>query len=369
MAQPTERLTCRISNVGLDRQRRPRWWCDAHGANATGPGGSRLHVCNRVATGLEEGEVLELDPKDFRGGIAVWGALPAVYDTTGLPPDSGLHVHARRDQKKHKEIDCTVAKLLIPYQRDLIASTNIELSEPAAVSFYLSFAAQQKLICEFCPHCQTPHLDAGVFAVRAHRRHLCNSCGRHFVADQPAVSNPIALVEGELKKVGWPAARSPIQSTKALDIRQSDYPGGVQIWASNPAVIWTSEKAQDAGIHVHLYGANGDRVEDETFGSVTVDGMKIHEPMVRLLMAQNALPQVRDRVVALNCTNCGQAHFDVGACAFLPHERHQCENCGFVFRHQGRLRTVVSNPLVSTIAQLHRSSAEGRGLPEIGKSS
>jgi len=39
-----------------------------------------------------EPKVLQLDPSTYPGGIAIWGALPTVYDTSICPPDAGVHV-------------------------------------------------------------------------------------------------------------------------------------------------------------------------------------------------------------------------------------------------------------------------------------
>ena len=52
-------------------------------------------------------DVLLLDPTQYPGGIAIWGALPAVYDTSIAPQDSGVHVHARMVAGGEKSIDET----------------------------------------------------------------------------------------------------------------------------------------------------------------------------------------------------------------------------------------------------------------------
>lgn len=56
-----------------------------------------------------EARILRLEPTRFPGGIAIWGALPAVYDTTNCPPDQGVHVHARIQVGGRKSIDETFA--------------------------------------------------------------------------------------------------------------------------------------------------------------------------------------------------------------------------------------------------------------------
>jgi hypothetical protein len=43
---------------------------------------------------------------------------------------------------------------------------------------------------------------------------------------------------------------APKLSKKTLNIRQKDYSGGIQIWGSNPAFIWTGKNAEEEGIQV-----------------------------------------------------------------------------------------------------------------------
>jgi hypothetical protein len=43
------------------------------------------------------------------------------------------------------------------------------------------------------------------------------------------------------------------------------------VWASTPAIIWTASRPQERGIHVHVH-RGGSRIEDDTFGSVILDG-------------------------------------------------------------------------------------------------
>ena len=75
---------------------------------------------------------------------------------------------------------------------------------------------------------------------------------------------------------------------KTLDIKQSEYPGGLQIWGSNPAFLWTSEKHEEEGIHIHAFKKEGqiEPDEDDTFREFTIDGIKLDPLMVRVLMAQ-----------------------------------------------------------------------------------
>src|ERR1700730_6494690 len=89
---------CDIKPVGKRRDGGTRYWCLAHKADATAKYGRRAKVCRaaHLPPILPE-EFLELDLDQYRGGVALWGAVPPIYDTTCLPLDFGIHVHARKD--------------------------------------------------------------------------------------------------------------------------------------------------------------------------------------------------------------------------------------------------------------------------------
>jgi hypothetical protein len=64
-----------------------------------------------------------------------------------------------------------------------------------------------------------------------------------------------------------------------LVLKQADFPGGIQIWGSNPAIVWTASRHEKAGIHVHAFRRDGDGTpeRDETFSEVVIDGVRLDE--------------------------------------------------------------------------------------------
>jgi hypothetical protein len=61
--------------------------------------------------------------------------------------------------------------------------------------------------------------------------------------------------------------------TKAINL--DDYVGlPFQAWASTPAVLWTANRPQERGIHVHVY-KDGNYLVDDTFGDVTYKGQRL----------------------------------------------------------------------------------------------
>jgi transposase-like protein len=273
------------------------------------------------------------------------GAVDAVYDTTGMKPESGIHVHARGRSDGSKEIDDTFDAVAINSKRDLFDSQQTMVTSVTAVNFYLSRFLKRDIRYLRCAHCDEMHLDSGYFAVKPHRRHLCHGCGRYFNDTGKAVSNPIASLHATLGL--YDQIMPPIRAPRMLNVRQSEYRGGMQIWASNPALVWTSERPEEEGLHVHLFRNAGDIDVDDTFDRVTVDEIELNEPQVQHFMAQQALPHLANKVVSLKCPHCEFAHFDGGELGFFPHINHECAQCKNVFS-----ATVVAD--VSLVTLLSR---------------
>lgn len=165
------------------------------------------------------------------------------------------------------------------------------------------------------------------------------------------------MVQHELGVAG--RSSEPIRARGDLDIRQRDYPAGLQIWASNPALIWTSSRREQEGIHVHGWHRNNVLPKlDGTFGRVRIDGIELNEQQLRVFMAQNALIYLKGKVVALECPSCGASLFDEGEAAFRPSNKRFCDSCGAYFATR-RGRKVVSNPFAATIRALKGARRKG----------
>lgn len=342
--------TCLIEQVGKQRNGRPRFWCSVHGASATGRYGVRLPACEAAYRDVANRNVLELEVTDFPGGVALWGAVAPVYDTTNLPPELGIHVHARKLSNGRKQIDATFDAVTVKYSRDLVSHGTALITRETAVNYYISNFLKREIRHLFCTHCGELHLDADYFAVKPHRQHLCHACGRYFRDDRKAVSNPIVFLR---ESCGLPPTPPhPVRPDRPLSLRQADYPGGIQIWASNPALVWTADRPEEEGLHVHALNSAGHFEIDETFSDVVVDGITLNEAQVQHFMAQSALDYLRNKVVSLRCPNCNASHFDKGDLGFVPHVDHDCETCGTTFCNPETRRMVVSNPFVETRTRL-----------------
>jgi len=261
--------------------------------------------------------------------------------------DRGIHAHARTCLRGAKEIDRTFRAVRLFSSR--LPGEGVPVSELDAIYYMVTSIFGYEMRHILCTYCGEPHLDRDWFSVHPHRRHLCAGCGRHFPDTCIGIGNPICGVRDacDVKTL------HPRPSEKTVHIRQAEFPGGIQIWGSNPAFIWTSEVAEEEGIHVHAFREDGDEPElDETYSEVAVDGVNLDPAMVRTLMAQMTLPSLKNRVLSINCPACLGSHFSVGEFAFTPVATHTCAKCGNQFAAPGRLRKTIANPLPAVLARL-----------------
>lgn len=348
-------MTCNIVEVGKRRDGGHRFWCLKHRADATAKYGVAAEQCVAASDSeLAPEESTDLDLSAFGGGVGLWGAVPPAYDTTKRPLDRGVHVHARLQPGRAKFIDKTYRRLSIPVRGDLFSSGWIDIDELDAINFMVSRVFGFDPMSVNCSLCGFPHLDRDWFAVHEHRRHLCHGCGRQFSDSISGIGNPLCAIRDQLGV----KTRQPVPAPQSLPLRQSDYPGGIQMWGSNPAIIWTPTIDERDGIHVHGFKSENDKdpALDGTFREVMIDDILLDPQQVRYYMAQRAMPHIEGRVVALSCPKCLDPHFDVGVDAYTPHLDHECKTCGHMFRAPTRVKNTIGNPFVAVRKVLSASA-------------
>ena len=67
---------------------------------------------------ITDRDTLDLHLDGYSGGVALWGAVPPVYDTTEKALDRGIHVHARKTSGGDKLLDETVRAVRIVSSAD-----------------------------------------------------------------------------------------------------------------------------------------------------------------------------------------------------------------------------------------------------------
>src|SRR5260370_36908878 len=74
---------CDIVSVGKRRDGGTRYWCVRHKADATAKYGKPAGLCRTAHIApISAADTLALNIDKYEGGIALWGAVPPVYDTT-----------------------------------------------------------------------------------------------------------------------------------------------------------------------------------------------------------------------------------------------------------------------------------------------
>ena len=292
-----------------------------------------------------------LNIDEYSGGVALWGAVPPIYDTTRLPLERGIHVHARKMRNGVKDVDRTVRAVRLTGGG--ISPSVVCLSELEAIYYMVSTIFGFEMRHVLCPYCGYSHLDKDWFSAHVHQRHLCAGCGKYFRGSVPGIGNPIRRIQRYFSSEGG----NPYKSLMSLNLAQRDFPGGIQIGGSNPALVRTSEDAEEEGIHVHASEVNGEtRSLDDTYSDVVIDGISLDPVMVRTLMAQSALPHIENRIVSLTCIRCLKSEFSVGDEAFAPKAGRTCSICGEKLKGAARLRKAISNPIIGFLEELGRDA-------------
>lgn len=277
-------LPCDIVNAGKFRHGTERWWCRTHQAHW----GTKADLAAYQESGIWQCanhhqpmnyvvSPFEIDFTEY-AEVGIWCSMPAAISTKPIksrPPK--IHVHLRdKPGDEIKKIDRDFGAIALLYTADLDLFgvdeiTRINVTPPAALEFVLAIEEGREMDCINCNKCGYPHLDLGDFAKKPHRKHFCGNCGIDSIwSKSPIVSTPLKPIHDQLAKSR--AFEVPDRSLNLDDYDGYEY----SVWASTPAVLWTAERNQERGIHVHVEAA-GKRIVDETFGEVILNG----EPLKR----------------------------------------------------------------------------------------
>lgn len=338
---------CKAQYIGKNRNGTARYWCTVHHAPISDGQGNILSKCLSTNKKISEttSNSLTISPSDYPGGIALWGATLAVYDTTSFNLDLGIHVHAREKIGGNKQIDKTFRYVHVKHDNQ-----SVDFDYLAAIAYLASNMLQKDMNYIVCPKCGSAHLDKDWFSANPHKKHLCTICGRNFIHQTPDIGNP--MIKAKEIFGDTQIHRNIVMPHRKLEISQKDFPYGISFWGSNSALLWTSAKDEEYGIHVHAYAENNIHPTiDETYDSVIIDGISLDIEMVRMYMVQKSLPFLNNRVKILKCPKCGKNHFDKMENSYTPHTNHICEHCGESFKTHMKS---IGNPMEEIINELHQ---------------
>ncbi len=269
-------LPCDFVSAGKFRHGANRWWCRTHQSHWGTKADCESYEHSKIMTCANRDQLMNyvvapyaLDMSKY-AEVGVWCSMPAAFSTQPVadrPPK--IHVHVRPEAGGKKAVDRDFNAIAIQYGGGLFGTENItqvNITPPAAFEFVRALEFGRKMSCINCSHCGYPHLDLGDFAERPHRKHFCANCGRDSTwSSSPIVSTPLKPMHDQ-----FVSASKFVEPDRILNL--DEYLGcNYVIWASTPAILWTAERPQEKGVHVHVHNGT-QRIIDDTFSEVVLDG-------------------------------------------------------------------------------------------------
>ncbi|MGO8868458.1 MAG: hypothetical protein ACLQME_18365 [Alphaproteobacteria bacterium] len=272
-------LPCEFVSAGKFRHGNDRWWCRTHQSHWGTKADYESYERSKVMICANHDQLMNyvvapyaLDMSEY-AEVGVWCSMPAALSTRPVaarPPK--IHVHVRPEVGATKTIDRDFDALAVRYGGGLFGNeeiTQVNITPPAAFEFVRALEFGRPMDCINCTHCGYPHLDLGDFAERPHRKHFCANCGRDSTwSSSPIVSTPLKPMHDQ-----FAAASKFVEPDRTLNL--DEHIGcNYTVWASTPAILWTADRPQEKGIHVHVH--NGlERIVDDTFSEVLLGGEKL----------------------------------------------------------------------------------------------
>nr|QQZ50554.1 hypothetical protein JKL49_03150 [Phenylobacterium glaciei] len=222
--------------------------------------------------------------------VGIWCSLPAALSTEEIKPrPPKIHVHVREVAGEKKVIDKDFDAIATLYSSSLglfgnQEITRVNITPPAAFDYVYAVERGQEMDCINCSSCGYPHLDLADFARTPHRKHFCGNCGRDSTWSKgPIVSTP-------LKPLHDTFAKNLKYETPSRTLDLDQYKGcHYTVWASTPAIVWTAERPQEFGIHVHVHDGTS-RIVDDTFGEVKLDGAPLERAkLIEAMIARSVV--------------------------------------------------------------------------------
>lgn len=288
-------LPCDFVSAGKFRNGATRLWCRTHqkhwGTKAdqqsletTG----EMHCANHI-----QGMNYVVDPQtidiESYAEVGIWCSLPAAIASSSIQARKPrIHVHLREHSggTKHTDGDFPAISLLYDPKIDLFKSASIQrvnITPPAALEFIAGLEEGKDMDCINCSSCGFPHLDMGSFAETPHRKHFCAACGRDSTWSKKAI------VSTPLKPLHDFFLSNSDQISPDRQLNLDDYAADhdFRVWASTPAIVWTADRPQEVGIHVHVE-KEGRRIVDDTFSEVIFEGKALARKDLFESMLENA---------------------------------------------------------------------------------
>lgn len=286
-------LVCDFVHAGKFRHGEERWWCRTHQTHW----GLKADLLSYKKSGVmccaNRSQLMHYVRTPFEvnvheiGEVGVWCSLPPAISTNPITPrPPRIHVHVRREPGGPKVVDQDFKAITLRYTADLglFASkkiTQVSVTPPAAFEYLSGVVENRPMDCVSCSHCGVPHLDLGDFARKPHRKHFCGNCGRDSTWSRTEIcSTPLKPLHDQMTLNR--DLTTPDRTLVLDEYADCQY----VIWASTPAILWTGNRPQEQGIHVHVV-QDGTRIIDDTYQTVILNGKPLdREQLLAAMMAR-----------------------------------------------------------------------------------
>ncbi|CAE7195037.1 unnamed protein product [Symbiodinium natans] len=334
-----QKLPCKLIPSSKFRNGAERWWCPIHQgaygkkAQVVKAEKTKVRCCDQseaLVDFVRSSDIMDLNlvkPGDVKGDsdyceLGIWiGLAPAIdtYNEKAKYFYAGIHVHARKEIGGRKVIDKNFPAVRIKDQTGRfpnIPKAGIVLTTPAALEYlyYMEHHCPvnndlgvQSLESQGvprssvdltavvrCKHCEALHEDIGdFFGENYHKKHLCGSCGRD-IFGKASIGNPLQLFQRPWRREIVGGKIDP--QNREIHIKSSEH--RLMCWPSTPALFWSRDAPEIWGIHVHGFNAENERVIDDTYGAVYVDGKKLDRAQLFEDMLNNSFWMVEEAEMA-----------------------------------------------------------------------
>lgn len=288
-------LPCHIIPCGKFRNGAKRWYCKTHQMHwgtladiEALPESGEVRCSNHTMPMSYVVDPTIVDFNDFEE-IGIWCSLPPALSSRDIlkaPPK--IHLSKRTSGlDNNKDFDAIICS----YNQDvgLFASTEItqiQVTPPAAFEFVRSLEEEYKTECVSCKKCGYPHLDLGSFARHPHSKHFCGNCGNDSVISSgKIISTPLKPLHDQFHR-----ANGYCSPDRRLNLDEYAEGHHYDVWASTPAILWSSNRPQLKGIHVRVYEENnGECIVDDIFSEVIFQGRALDRKELWGMMTSNTI--------------------------------------------------------------------------------
>jgi hypothetical protein len=290
-------LPCHIIPCGKFRNGAKRWYCKTHQMHwgtladiEALPESGEVQCSNHAMPMSYVVDPTIVDFNEFEE-IGIWCSLPPALSSRDIqkrPPK--IHLHKRFSGATNKHIDRDYDAIICSYNQDigLFSSTEItqiQVTPPAAFEFVRSIEEEHETECVSCKKCGYPHLDLGSFARHPHSKHFCGNCGNDSVISSgKIISTPLKPLHDQFHRANEYC--SPDRKLNLDEYKGHHY----DVWSSTPAILWSANRPQERGIHVHIYdGDSRRRIIDDTYNEVIFEGKTLNRKELWDIMVSNTV--------------------------------------------------------------------------------